>query len=320
VSHSVGDKAEFDQFIHLVSTPQSKELYSLYRDHILAPCHLCCSDRAKNYLNCAHCTNRKISPLCGSVFSKTTTTTGISDLRRLRNPREFMNDKESSLWMNDEIVNAYLALLSRKFPRNKSHGTNFFFSSFFMDKLMNLSKMSSIEDAGYNYGAVRNWVERMLLPKQSGTTRRYTRNGFGDFVSSAVLYIPINWGAHWIMATVHMDQHTICIYDSLSPTTRTFDDSGYGTFGLAILRCLNELYEEWKLGELDVHDWTCHFPSCARQTNDVDCGVFMLAYIHMLVCGISPTSCIEGQCWRNLILNSLVAGEILCRQAEKNNH
>jgi hypothetical protein len=136
--------------------------------------------------------------LCVSVFSKTPKTVKVSELRRLQNPLKLCKDYEHTLWMNDEIVNAYLELLDRKYPRNESIGNNFFFNTFFMQQLMNLSKMSSLDGAGYNYGAVKNWVERKLLPKQIGKKRKYTEKGFDLFMTSAVIYMRINWGLHWI--------------------------------------------------------------------------------------------------------------------------
>ncbi len=159
---------------------------------------------------------------------------------------------------------------------------------------MNLSKMTTTDNLGdgsvYNYGAVKNWVERKLLQTQPGQIRKKSEKGFGLFMNAAVIYIPINLGIHWILATVHMDEQIICIYDSNSPTTRTFDDRGYGDYALAILWCLHEFYGERQEGTFDVDNWICQFPTCARQTNGVDCGVCMIAIIHMLVSGISTTT------------------------------
>jgi hypothetical protein len=133
-------KGELDAFLELVSINRSRDMYSLYRDHILAPCPLCSAD-SDHYLTCVICTNQKMSPQCESSFSKIQKKLGIGDLRRLRNPLEFGQDKDYTLWMNDEIANAYLDLLVIKYPRNQSLGNNFYFSTFFMQELMNLSKI-----------------------------------------------------------------------------------------------------------------------------------------------------------------------------------
>jgi hypothetical protein len=52
---------------------------------------------------------------------------------------------------------AYIELLARKYPRNKEHGQNIYFNSFFMETLIDLSKRSStpVESAIYNYSAVK---------------------------------------------------------------------------------------------------------------------------------------------------------------------
>jgi hypothetical protein len=87
-------KGELDAFLELVSTNRSRDMYSLYRDHILAPCPVCSAD-SDNYLTCVICTNRKMSPQCESSFSKFPKQLGIRDLRRLQNPLEFGQDKDS---------------------------------------------------------------------------------------------------------------------------------------------------------------------------------------------------------------------------------
>jgi Ulp1 family protease len=186
-----------------------------------------------------------------------------------------------------------------------------------MQQLMDLSKKSvcSLEGAVYNYGAVKNWVEKKLLRKETGKIRRNTEKGFLLSMTSAVLNIPMNCSVHWILATVHVDEHIICIYNSNIPSTTTFDDCGYEIFGLGILRCLNDFYAERQDGNLDADLWTCQFPGCARQTNQVDCGVCMLAFIHMLVCGIWSTRSVDSKGWHKSILNCLVRGEILCPQS-----
>jgi hypothetical protein len=177
---------------------------------------------------------------------------------------------------------------------------------------------TSVESAIYNYSAVKRWVEQKLLPKEIGSNRKKTTKGFGSFICGLVLYIPINWKGHWILAAVHMDRQVISLYDSLCPTlSRRFHDGRFGIFGLAILRCLHEFYQEWHLGKFEPDEWTCHFSACAHQGNMVDCGVFMVGFIHKLVCGIPTGTCTEGGSWRNFILSCFVAGEIKCPPAIK---
>jgi hypothetical protein len=100
MSGCYGQKSEleFDAILELVSTTSSQELYSLYRDHILAPCKLCSNQGAKSYLDCVFCTNWKILPLYGTIFSKAPKTLGISELICLQDPQEFINkDKDHTL-------------------------------------------------------------------------------------------------------------------------------------------------------------------------------------------------------------------------------
>jgi hypothetical protein len=84
--------------------------------------------------------------------------------------------------MNDAIVNAYLDLLVIKYTRNQSLGNQFYFSTFFMQELMNLSKMTTtdnlVDGSFYNYGAVKNCVERKLLSFSLGGNHPGPTPGF----------------------------------------------------------------------------------------------------------------------------------------------
>jgi Ulp1 family protease len=181
-----------------------------------------------------------------------------------------------------------------------------------MEKLMNLWQTVSTEDAVYNYGAVKSWVEKKLLPKQRVGNKKTSKAGFQAYIDSGILYIPINWNSHWILVTANIEDQTISIYNSdcLSTIPR-FDDGGYGIFALGILRCLHDFYEDIQLGNFDPHDWTCHFPPCSLQENAVDCGVFVLAHIHMLASGHFSCLDVNGSNWRKYILNCLVLDEII---------
>jgi hypothetical protein len=103
-------RGKLDAFLELVSTNRSQDMYSLYRDHILAPCPLCSTD-SDSYLTCVIYTNWMMSPQCDSSFSKVAKQLGIRDLCPLQNPLEFGQSKDYTLGMNDKIVDAYLDLL-----------------------------------------------------------------------------------------------------------------------------------------------------------------------------------------------------------------
>jgi hypothetical protein len=137
---------EQESIADLLSTNWSTTLYSFYTQRILAPCKMCSGEEGrKNYLACTYCSNRPLLQLCGAafatVFASTPKKLGVSDLRRLRNPLEAVHGvhaSDDSFYLNDEIVNTYIDLLSLKYPRHQDSRKNFYFSSFFTEKLMNL--------------------------------------------------------------------------------------------------------------------------------------------------------------------------------------
>lgn len=165
------------------------------------------------------------------------------DFRRLKN----------GVWLNDEIVNFYMGLLQDRDKtlceqdpnRRKSH----FFSSMFMDKLMNVGN-----NKGYEYANVRRWSRK-----------------FDIFEMDKVVF-PINISnSHWTLAVLFVQEKRICYYDSMN---------GNGDRYLTALRCwLVDEAQNKKQMNLDGQEYTLIGSvenNVPQQNNGSDCGVFTI--------------------------------------------
>jgi hypothetical protein len=151
-------------------------------------------------------------------------------------------------WLNDEVVNAYMAALRVRAGKDER---TFFkvhtFSSFFYELL-------SAKGRGYDYARVRTWSRRF------------------DMFALDKVFIPVHLGNHWCLAIINFAARRFEYYDS---------------FGHDNEPCLNRLrryvadeHQDKKKEPLaGLDEWTDHVPkNIPRQTNGYDCGVFMLEF------------------------------------------
>ncbi|KAI8852196.1 hypothetical protein BC829DRAFT_440920 [Chytridium lagenaria] len=168
-----------------------------------------------------------------------------------------------SAWLNDEAINGYFSLLSRKHPDVK------FMSTFFYTSLMGSARRKV-----YNYEAVSKWT-RKLTP-------------MGIFGYSRVI-IPINQNnSHWSMIHIDMIAHTIEYYDSLG-------GARFGKTAIAhIQRYLRDEFMD-KVPQVDptlqvpnFDEWVVIFTSQPRQHDGGSCGVFISCYAQSMAERIVP--------------------------------
>jgi Ulp1 family protease len=151
-------------------------------------------------------------------------------------------------WLNDEVVNAYMAALR---VRAGNDERTFFkvhtFSSFFYELL-------SAKGRGYDYARVRTWSRRF------------------DMFALDKVFIPVHLGNHWCLAIINFAARRFEYYDS---------------FGHDNEPCLSRLrryvtdeHQDKKKEPLaGLDEWTDLVPkNIPRQTNGYDCGVFMLEF------------------------------------------
>ncbi|KAK3283266.1 hypothetical protein CYMTET_9029 [Cymbomonas tetramitiformis] len=159
-------------------------------------------------------------------------------------------------WLNDEVINYFLALLQQRELRKRPGEPRFhFFSTFFYNALFARNK-------NFNYQAVQRWttVEKLNY----------------SLIKCRKVFVPVHQqGSHWVLAVINLVDEQVEYYDSMGGVDRT---------------CMSNLKsyiaEEFndKGGEpLDTARWPAVAPSdIPQQDNGFDCGVFMLTYADYL--------------------------------------
>ncbi len=191
------------------------------------------------------------------------------------------NNRGTELWLNDEVINGYLALIVKHGNQNDrptqvpSHHA---FSSFFYNTL---------ESKGHD--GVRRWGTRAKI-------------GGKNLLETQAVFIPINAGAHWTLLVVSGKERSATHYNSL------------GGRGGRYIRAV----KTWLAGELGAHykeeEWSfVEAGESPMQANMDDCGVFTITSARQIMLGMTPLSYGPGEIplQRKRIVAELVAGELL---------
>lgn len=152
-------------------------------------------------------------------------------------------------WLNDEVINAYLNLLSN-YARTAKIRVSVFNSYFF----------SKLREEGP--GPVCSW-----------STIDKTRDT--DLLLLDVILIPVHIASHWMLIVVRPQTGIIEWYDSLSRCG--FQDD--------VERVRKWLDSKFK--GMNTRDWVIKCPTSPKQDNGSDCGVFVLTSARFLVLGQS---------------------------------
>lgn len=162
-------------------------------------------------------------------------------------------------WLNDEVINAYLAVIinflrqtgeasSNEQPRHHA------FNSFFF---------SNLRDKGYD--SVRRWATRAKIGK-------------GNLLGVETVLVPIHHRSHWTLLVVKPVARTIEHFDSLGGMSRAH---------VALIK-------DWlrmELGDLFVEEeWTALPSRSSQQDNGSDCGVFLLTTAKLSALNLDPLS------------------------------
>ncbi|KAL6526513.1 hypothetical protein OROGR_015603 [Orobanche gracilis] len=155
-------------------------------------------------------------------------------------------------WLNDDVINLYLALLKEREQRDPQNFLKcHFFNTFFYKKLI-----SGVD--GYNFQAVRRWT----------TGRKLGYN----LVDCDKIFVPIHKVAHWCLAIINKKDKKFQYLDSL------------GGVDNRVMSVLARYYVDEvkdKTGkDIDVSSWVEEFvTNLPHQENGFDCGMFMIKYI-----------------------------------------
>lgn len=163
-------------------------------------------------------------------------------------------------WLNDEIINSYLELLThylRQLRQNLGPSDRPLFHSFstyFYPKL---------REKGYE--GIQRWVKRAKI-------------GGEQLLNVDTVFIPVHEINHWTLMVVRPVDRTIEYFDSL------------GSSGAAQVKWI----KKWLRGELGSKykedEWTVLGSVSSQQDNGSDCGVFLLTNAKAIALGIEPTA------------------------------
>ena len=192
-------------------------------------------------------------------------------------------------WVNDEIINGYLALLLLRQMSGSEKLRVLFMNTFFYTKLTEINKQNP---DGYNYNAVKRWTK----PSRLGSGGL---PGARSVFEADKVIIPLHLNdEHWACVCVNMKEKRIEYYDS------SYDVSRGDNVLENIERYLQDEYEdkirikvedsegyeseiEWELCSYDeYHADKLRYP---QQKNHCDCGVFMLQCCRALCDDVFPS-------------------------------
>ncbi|XP_063194843.1 sentrin-specific protease 2-like [Chroicocephalus ridibundus] len=167
----------------------------------------------------------------------------LSSAFKLRVTRQDVHTLRKLCWLNDEVINFYMGLVTER-SKKEGYPSVHAFSSFFYEKL-----------ASGGYKAVGRWTRRV------------------DLFNKDIILVPINLRLHWTLAVIDMRKKTIKYYDSLG--------QGGDKICETLLKYLQEESREKRNVNLNVSEWTVHSMEpheIPQQSNGSDCGVFTCKY------------------------------------------
>eukprot|EP01117_Protostelium_nocturnum_P019120 TRINITY_DN8197_c0_g1_i2.p1 TRINITY_DN8197_c0_g1~~TRINITY_DN8197_c0_g1_i2.p1 ORF type:complete len:574 (-),score=241.18 TRINITY_DN8197_c0_g1_i2:408-2129(-) len=155
--------------------------------------------------------------------------------------RSDLSSLKGSSWLNDEVINFYMNILSQRNKNDPALPNCEFFNTFFYPMLA---------DKGYD--RVKKWTRKI------------------DVFEKDKIIVPIHLGMHWCLAVVNIKEKRFEYYDSLG---------GSGTRGTVLKnlrKWLSAEYLDKKKQQLDLSEWSDYKNTgmVPQQQNGYDCGVF----------------------------------------------
>lgn len=140
------------------------------------------------------------------------------------------------------------------------------------DQIINMYGELIMDAAHHKVHFLNSFFHRQFMTKGYEGVKRWTKKV--DLFSKSLLLVPIHLEVHWCLVTVDVLQRKICLYDS----------QGNATMKVArnILKYLIKEAKEKKQTAFE-NTWTVSFDEkVPQQTNENDCGVFVLEYSRCL--------------------------------------
>lgn len=140
------------------------------------------------------------------------------------------------------------------------------------DQVLNMYGELIMESADFKVHFLNSFFHRQLMTKGYEGVKRWTKQV--DLFSKHLLLVPVHLEVHWCLVTADFIKKTICLYDS----------QGIGLQKVArnIVKYLIKEAKEKKQSAFEM-GWTVSLKEeIPQQTNENDCGVFVLEYSRCL--------------------------------------
>ncbi|NWU48046.1 SENP2 protease, partial [Dromas ardeola] len=144
----------------------------------------------------------------------------MSSAFKLKVTREDIHTLRNLCWLNDEVINFYMALVMER-SKKEGYPSVHAFSSFFYEKL-----------TSGGYKAVGRWTRRVDLFKKD------------------IILVPINLSLHWTLAVIDTRKKTVRYFNSLGQEGDKICET--------LLKYLQDESREKRNVKLNVSEWTIH--------------------------------------------------------------
>uniref|UniRef100_A0A3B3BKF7 Ubiquitin-like protease family profile domain-containing protein n=1 Tax=Oryzias melastigma TaxID=30732 RepID=A0A3B3BKF7_ORYME len=133
------------------------------------------------------------------------------------------------------------------------------------DQVMNMYGELIMEASHHKVHFLNSFFHRQLMTKGYEGVKRWTKQV--DLFSKSILLVPVHLEVHWCLVTADVASKKICLYDSQGNA-------------LQKVNILKYLITEAKAKQQSAYEsgWT----KIPQQTNENDCGVFVLEYSRCL--------------------------------------
>ncbi|RUS74317.1 hypothetical protein EGW08_017926 [Elysia chlorotica] len=165
----------------------------------------------------------------------------LSDAFRLQLTRRDIATLAGLNWLNDEVINFYMNMLTER-GEKEGQAKVYAFNTFFYPKIMS-----------GGHAAVKRWTKKV------------------DIFSVHFILIPVHLGMHWCLCVVDMQKQVITYYDSMGAENNQCLQ--------AVLNYINDESVAKKQTPIKKSDWTLvNAEDNPQQMNGSDCGMFMCKY------------------------------------------
>ncbi|KAL6104240.1 senp5 [Pungitius sinensis] len=140
------------------------------------------------------------------------------------------------------------------------------------DQVINMYGELILESSHHQVHFLNSFFHRQLMTKGYDGVKRWTKQV--DLFSKSLLLVPVHLEVHWCLVTADIDKKKICLYDSQGISLQKVARN--------ILKYLMTEAKEKKHSDFESGWEVSYDEIIPQQTNENDCGVFILEYSRCL--------------------------------------